>query len=80
MRWFLLMSLVAFSAVADEAVVVEKAKVTVEYKQFDPQHLPDPAPPLHEGEAAVTVYQYGVETDRTCVTATRARHRRKGRR
>jgi hypothetical protein len=63
MRLFLLMSLVAFSAVAQEAVVVEKAKVTVEYKRFDPQRLPDPAPPLHAGEAAVTVYQYGVETD-----------------
>ena len=47
MRWFLLMSLVAFSAVAEEAVTVEKTKVTVEYKRFDPEHLPDPAPPLH---------------------------------
>jgi hypothetical protein len=63
MRLFLLMSMMAFSAVAEEAIVVEKSKVTVEYKRFDPEHLPDPAPPLHAGESAVTVYQYGVETD-----------------
>src|SRR4051812_42690192 len=63
MRWVLLLSFVAFSAVAEEAVVVEKGKVSLEYKRFDPQHLPDPAPPLHAGESAVTVYQFGVETD-----------------
>ncbi len=47
-----------------DAVTVEKAKVSVEYKTFDPKHLPDPPPPLHEGEAAVTVYGFGVETGR----------------
>jgi hypothetical protein len=54
--------LFAPNARCEEAVKVEKAKVKVEYKTFDPKHLPDPPPPIHEGEAAVTVYGFGVET------------------
>jgi hypothetical protein len=46
-----------------DAVTIEKAKVKVEYKTFDPKHLPDPPPPVEKGESAVTVYGFGVETD-----------------
>jgi hypothetical protein len=46
-----------------DAVKVENAKVKVEYKTFDPSHLPDPPPPVEKGESAVTVYGFGVETD-----------------
>jgi hypothetical protein len=46
-----------------DAVTIEKAKVKVEYKTFDPKHLPDPPPPVDKGESAVTVYGFGVETD-----------------
>src|SRR4051812_45415177 len=46
-----------------DAVTIEKAKVKVEYKTFDPKHLPDPPPPVDQGESAVTVYGFGVETD-----------------
>jgi hypothetical protein len=52
----------ALPACAAEAVKVEKGKVKVEYKIFDPKHLPDPAPPIEPGEAAVCIYQLGVET------------------
>jgi len=47
---------------AEPAVKVEKEKVKVEYKYFDPRHLPDPPPPISNGEAAVTVYSLGIET------------------
>jgi hypothetical protein len=46
-----------------DPVTIEKAKVKVEYKTFDPNHLPDPPPPVDNGESAVTVYGFGVETD-----------------
>jgi hypothetical protein len=58
----LLVGLVCHETRADDAVKIEKAKVKVEYKTFDPQHLPDPPPPVEKGEAAVTVYGFGVET------------------
>jgi hypothetical protein len=47
---------------AEPVVKVEKEKVKVEYKYFDPRHLPDPPPPISNGEAAVTVYGLGIET------------------
>src|SRR6476659_6239567 len=46
-----------------EAVKVEKAEVVVEYKRFDPHNLPDPPPPLNPGEAAVCIYNFGVQVD-----------------
>jgi len=45
-------------ASAQDAIKIEKAKTVVEYKRFDPANLPDPAPPLGPGEAAVCVYSY----------------------
>src|SRR6478735_6812264 len=59
----LLVGLLCGAARAAEAVKIEKAKVKVEYKTFDPKHLPDPPPPVEKGESAVTVYGFGVETD-----------------
>lgn len=61
-RAVLLVGLLCHAVRAEEAVKVEKAKVKVEYKTFDPNHLPDPAPPVEKGESAVTVYGFGVET------------------
>jgi hypothetical protein len=55
-------ALVATPALGAEAVTVEKEKVKVEVKYFDPKHLPDPPPPIGKGEAAVTVYGLGIET------------------
>lgn len=52
-----------FVSAAGPAVKVEKADVAVEYKRFDPRHLPEPPPPLKPGEAAVCVYNFGVEVD-----------------
>src|SRR4051794_15639708 len=46
-----------------EAVKVEMGEVAVEYKRFDPHNLPDPPPPLNPGEAAVCIYNYGVQVD-----------------
>jgi hypothetical protein len=46
-----------------EPVKIEKAEPAVEYKRFDPKSPPDPPPPLKAGEAAVCVYNYGVEVD-----------------
>jgi hypothetical protein len=69
MRWVIavamLMSAVTLApgARGADAVTIEKAKVKVEYKTFDPKHLPDPPPPVEKGESAVTVYGFGVETD-----------------
>jgi predicted secreted Zn-dependent protease len=59
----LMLVMLAPAARAADAVTIEKAKVTVEYKTFDPKHLPDPPPPVDKGEAAATVYGYGVETN-----------------
>ena len=59
----LVVGMLCGSARAEEAVRIEKAKVKVEYKSFDPNHLPDPPPPVEKGESAVTVYGFGVETD-----------------
>jgi hypothetical protein len=59
----LVAGIVCGAARAAEAVKIEKAKVKVEYKTFDPNHLPDPPPPVEKGESAVTVYGFGVETD-----------------
>src|SRR3954451_4469383 len=59
----LVLGILGSGARADDAVKVEKAKVKVEYKTFDPKHLPDPPPPVDKGESAVTVYGFGVETD-----------------
>jgi hypothetical protein len=53
----------AAAPAAEEAVKVEKAEVAVEYKRFDPHNLPDPPPPLNAGEAAVCLYNYGVQVD-----------------
>jgi len=53
----------ATAPASDEAVKVEKAEVVVEYKRFDPYHMPTPPPPIEKGEAAVTVYRFGVEVD-----------------
>lgn len=45
-------------AIAEDAVKVDKAAPVVEYKRFDPAHLPDPPPPLAPGEQAVCVYRF----------------------
>src|SRR5207237_5052545 len=55
--------LAASVARADEVVKVERAEAAVEYKRFDPGHLPEPPPPLENGEQAVCVYRFDVETD-----------------
>jgi hypothetical protein len=60
------------AAEREDAVVVEKAKPTVEYKRFDPANLPSPPPPIEKGEAAVCVYQFGVATDVRCTYAVPA--------
>ena len=46
-----------------EGIKVAKDEVKVEYKRFDPYHMPTPPPPIEKGEAAVTVYRFGVEVD-----------------
>jgi hypothetical protein len=46
-----------------DAVKVTKGEVKLEYKRFDPYHLPTPPPPIEKGEAAVTIYRFGVEVD-----------------
>jgi hypothetical protein len=46
-----------------DAVRVTREDVRLEYKRFDPYNLPKPPPPLEKGEAAVTVYRFGVEVD-----------------
>jgi hypothetical protein len=60
------LALIAFATVAmaadDETVKVEKGKVAVVYKRFDPAKPPDPPPPLEPGSAAVCEYQFAVET------------------
>jgi hypothetical protein len=63
--WMVLGAWTALAA-EEDSVKVEKGEVTVEYKRFDPEHLPSPPPPLEKGEAAVCVYQFGVETDVRC--------------
>jgi hypothetical protein len=63
MGWLLVVGLLASPVWGAQSVKVEKGKTAVEYKYFDPRHLPDPPPPLEKGEAAVTVYSYGVETN-----------------
>jgi hypothetical protein len=45
------------------SVKINKTDVAVDYKHFDPYHPPTPPPPLDKGEAAVTVYRFGVEVD-----------------
>ena len=50
-------------AAASDAVKVTKGNVALEYKRFDPDRPPNPPPPLEKGEAAVTVYRFGVEVD-----------------
>jgi hypothetical protein len=57
-----MLAMLAPAARGADSVTIEKAKVKVAYKTFDPKHLPDPPPPVHEGEAAATVYGFGVET------------------
>src|SRR5688572_22368574 len=59
----LLLVVFAFGAAGEDAVTVEKGEVKVEYKTFDPKNLPNPPPPLKGEEAAVCVYQFGVETN-----------------
>jgi hypothetical protein len=46
-----------------DEIKVLKGDVKVEYKRFDPYNLPTPPPPVEKGEAAVTVYRFGVEVD-----------------
>jgi hypothetical protein len=50
-------------ASAEDAIKVVKSKPLVEYKRFDPKNLPDPPPPLGPGEAAVTEYRFGINSD-----------------
>jgi hypothetical protein len=61
--WLIVLALGARTARADEVVKVERAEPAVEYKRFDPAHLPEPPPPLENGEQAVCVYRFDVETD-----------------
>jgi hypothetical protein len=42
-------------------VQIQKADVKVEYKRFDPDHLPTPPPPIDKGEAAVTLYRFDAD-------------------
>ncbi|HEY7120616.1 MAG TPA: hypothetical protein VH475_28795 [Tepidisphaeraceae bacterium] len=58
-----LLLLLAVCARAEEAVKIEKEAPAVEYKRFDPSNPPNPPPPLDKGEAAVTVYRFGVTVD-----------------
>jgi hypothetical protein len=51
-------SLAKRAAAAEDAITIEKNKPAIEYKRFDPAHLPDPPPPLEKGESAVCVYQF----------------------
>jgi len=44
-------------------VTVVRKDVEVTYKTYDPQHMPDPAPPLSPGESAICLYRYGLATD-----------------
>src|SRR4051794_5330754 len=46
-----------------EGIKIARDEVKVEYKRFDPYHMPTPPPPIEKGEAAVTVYRFGVEVD-----------------
>ena len=46
-----------------EGIKIANGDVNVEYKRFDPYHMPTPPPPIEKGEAAVTVYRFGVEVD-----------------
>ena len=50
-------------AAAVTAVTVVRKDVEVTYKTYDPQHMPDPAPPLSPGESAICLYRYGLATD-----------------
>ena len=55
-------SFIAVGAHAD-VINVTKAPPKIERKTFDPDHLPKPAPPLHENEIAVCEYLYRIEVD-----------------
>jgi hypothetical protein len=64
-RWvglFVWLLLAGAARGAEDPVVIEKGEVKVEYKTFDPKNLPNPPPPLKGEEAAVCVYQFGVES------------------
>jgi hypothetical protein len=50
-------------ASAEDAIKVVKNKPVVQYKRFDPANLPDPPPPLGPGEAAVTEYSFGINSN-----------------
>jgi hypothetical protein len=52
----------AWAHAAEDAVKVEKVEPQVEYKTFDPNHLPDPPPPLKGNEAAACVFGFAVDT------------------
>jgi hypothetical protein len=56
-------ALAAAPSTAASSVKINKTEVAVDYKRFDPYHPPNPPPPLDKGEAAVTVYRFGVEVD-----------------
>ena len=56
-------ALLAAPSTTTASVKINKTDVAVDYKRFDPYHPPNPPPPLDKGEAAVTVYRFGVEVD-----------------